>query len=653
MCGLAGFLDLSPRRSADDLTMLVDRMTQALHHRGPDSGGNWIDAEQGIALGHRRLAIVDLSPAGHQPMVSSCGRYVIAYNGEVYSHDEMRRELAALGRPFRGHSDTEVIVEGCAVWGVEETVRRLIGMFAFALWDRQARCLTLVRDRLGIKPLYWGIHQGMMMFGSELKALRTLPDWDAEIDRGALAAYMRHNYVPAPSSIYRGIHKLPPGHILTLPHNGQPQVTAYWRCRDVALAAKAGRRSPADAEAVTALDNLLHDAVGRRMLADVPLGAFLSGGVDSSTVVAIMQAQSNRPVKTFSIGFTEAGFNEAEHAKAVAAHLGTEHTELYVQPADALAVIPQLPHWYDEPFADSSQVPTYLVSQMTRRHVTVALSGDGGDELFAGYSRYFVGERLWRRLSMLPAPARRMLAAAMTAMPATLWDGLFGMMPQRWRIPQPADKMQKLAGVIGVNDADGLYRRLVSHWQQPDQIVLNARESRGVLWDDTVARDFPDFVERMQFLDTVTYLPDDILTKVDRASMAVALEARVPLLDHRLVEFAWSLPSHFKIRDGQGKWLLRQVLYRYVPKNLIERPKMGFAVPIGTWLRGPLRDWAECLLAEERLTREGYFDPAMVRRLWREHLSGARNWQYLLWNVLMFGAWLETQSSREAPRGRR
>ena len=640
MCGIAGFLDLSRSTSDQVLRRTAGAMAETLRHRGPDDGGVWVEAEAGIALGHRRLSILDLSPTGSQPVLSQNERFAIAYNGEVYNFEELRKELEAAGQSFRGHSDTEVILEACAARGLEPAVKSLIGMFAFALWDRQTRTLTLVRDRLGIKPLYWGLFGSLFLFGSELKALCAHPGWTPEIDRDALAAFMRHNYVPAPHSIYRGINKLGPGQVLTLRDNGSVRIESYWDLQKIATNGIADRRNGNDRDAVDELEELLRDAVGRRMVADVPLGAFLSGGVDSSSVVALMQAQSPRPVKTFSIGFNEAGYDEAKHAKAVAAHLGTDHTELYVEPGDAQEIIPRLSEWYDEPFADSSQIPTFLVSEMTRRHVTVALSGDGGDEVFAGYNRYFWAESLWRRLGWLPPALRRGTAAALRLPPPGFWDHLFHAVPPRWRPGQAGDKVYKLADILTLTDCDALYRCLISMWQQPDSLVLSATEPKGVLWDEEMASKIPAFLERMQFMDMATYLPDDILTKVDRASMAVSLEVRVPLLDHRVVEFAWRLPRNMKIRNGESKWILRQILYKHVPRNLIERPKMGFGVPIDHWLRNDLRDWAEDLLDESRLRQEGFLKPEPIRRKWAEHQSGRRNWQYQLWPVLMFQLWL-------------
>lgn len=641
MCGIAGLWD--PARRGGELARCVRAMTDAMVHRGPDSSGYWHDDETGMALGHRRLSIVDLSDAGHQPMLSAGGRWVLTYNGEIYNADELRYDLESLGAKFRGHSDTEVLIEACACWGVEATLPRLIGMFAFALWDTKERCLYLVRDRLGIKPLYWGWFGRLLLFGSELKALRAHDGWKPEVDRDAVASYMRHNYVPGPWTIYREVSKLQPGSFAVFRPGHEPVVKRYWLLEDVVRAGLANRSDMSDRDATDALETLLSDAVRRRMVADVPLGAFLSGGVDSSTVVALMQKNASRPVRTFSIGFREQGYDEAQHAKEVAAHLGTDHTELYVEPQHARDVIPRLADMFDEPFGDSSQIPTYLVSEMTRRHVTVALSGDGGDELFAGYVRYFQAMKLFPVLDRWPAGARAAISAMMRALPPSAWSALFRMVPQRWRVPQAGDKMHKLAGILN-EPLSGYYRYLISHWREPNDLVLGGKEHRGILWDPAVRDDVPDPIERMQYLDTGTYLPDDILTKVDRASMAVSLEARVPLIDHRVVAFAWTLPPSQKVRDGKGKWLLRQVLARHIPDKLIDRPKMGFGVPIDSWLRGPLREWAEELLCERRLAGDGFLDPAMVREKWAQHLGGRVNHQYLLWDVLMFQAWKDRWS---------
>lgn len=646
MCGVAGIWDRRGRRAPEALIATAAAMAETLRSRGPDGRGVWCDAAAGLALGHRRLSIIDLSPAGAQPMVSSCGRFVLSYNGEVYNATELRLELEAAGRRFRGHSDTEVIVEGVAAWGLEATVQRLIGMFAMALWDRRERVLCLIRDRIGIKPLYWTVSDGCFLFGSELKALRAARDWRPTLDRDVVVAFMRLGYVPAPFSIYRGVNKLRPGTILTLRPDGQPEIRAYWSLEDVARTGQSARLTVNDEEAAARLDALLRDAVRRHMVADVPLGAFLSGGIDSSTVVAAMQVESRRPVRTFSIGFLEQDYDEAKHAAAVARHLGTDHAQLYVAPNQALLLIPHLPEMYDEPLALSSQIPTFFLSEMTRRHVTVALSGDGGDELFAGYTRYFQAEPVFtaerergRSFSRIPRPARLLAASGIRALAP--WAALGRLIPAPIRPRHVRDRFYKLAGVLAEDGAGAYYRNLVSQWADPSRLVKGATEPSGPLDDPRIKEFVHDPIERMQYLDTVTYLPDAILTKVDRASMAVSLEVRVPLLDHRLVAFAWSLSPMMKAEGRAGKRLLRRVLDRYIPRALVERPKMGFSVPIGAWLRGPLRDWAEPLLAEARLRAEGVLHPEPIRLAWQELLAG-RDWrQYPLWHVLMFLAWKE------------
>ena len=645
MCGITGFVDFQPAVEGALLSR-ARAMADTLSYRGPDASGYWADAEAGFATGHRRLSIVDLSEAGAQPMLSHSGRFVISYNGEVYNAAEIRAELEAKGHSFRGHSDTEVIIEGCAEWGIEPTVRRLIGMFAMAVWDRETRKLWLVRDRLGIKPLYWGQFGKLLLFGSELKALRAHPGWPVEINRDAVAAFMRHNYIPAPHSIYRNVYKLAPGSILEFDVRGEPRMTRYWSLEEAVLA---GRRDPfrgSDAEAEDALADLLGDAVERRMIADVPLGAFLSGGIDSSTVVALMQSRSTRPVRTFSIGFKEAEYNEAHYAKAVAQHLGTDHTELYVTYDEARDVIPRLPQMYDEPFADSSQIPTYLISALTRRHVTVALSGDGGDELFCGYNRYYHALAIRPYVSTLPLWLRQLGSRGLRSLPPGVWNRLLRPVPARLRPPNVGEKLHKLAGAM-LQDEDQTYLQLLSQFHQPNEVVNGGHEPPSVIASAASRELMPDYVERMQYLDTITYLPDDILTKVDRASMAVSLEARVPIIDHRVVELAWRFPGSLRYRDGKSKWILRQVLRRHVPDALIDRPKMGFGVPVDHWLRGPLRDWGEDLLAESELTRDNMFNPALIRARWDAHVSGRENWQYVLWTVLMMQAWLKAE--RETP----
>ena len=541
---------------------------------------------------------------------------------------------------MRSDSDTEVLLEACALWGVEAAIERAIGMFAFALWDRKTRSLILARDRLGIKPLYYAATPERVLFASQLKAFRPTPHWKPTIDADAVVGYLRHAYIAQPRTIYREAEKLAPGHILTLREGSMPSPKCFWDLRGIAIAGQRRNDPAPDAqEATDRLDGLLRDSVKLRMIADVPLGAFLSGGIDSSTVVALMQAQSTRPVKTFSIGFHEGGYDEAHCAKQVAAHLGTDHTEFYVEPRHALDVIPHLADWFDEPFADPSQIPTYLVSELTRKHVTVALSGDGGDELFAGYNRYVWAERLARAVNLVPRPLRGASATALRALAPQTWNRLFAFVPASWRPALPGDKLHKITTLLDNPQPDAIYRRLVSQWERPDEIAAAGQEPRGPLWDPSIARDFPDLVPRMQFLDMITYLPDDILTKVDRATMAVGLEGRVPLLDHRVVAYSWSLPLEFKLRGGRSKWLLRQVLDRYVPRPLIDRPKMGFGVPIDAWLRGPLREWAESLLTPARLASDGFVRVEPVRRAWQEHLEGSRNWQYPLWTVLMLQAW--------------
>ncbi len=648
MCGLAGYLDIARDSTQTDLARRVTCMAETLRHRGPDDGGIWVDPEAGVAMGFRRLSVVDLSEAGHQPMPSSCGRYVIVFNGEIYNFKNLRQELVLLGHRFRGHSDTEAMLEAVSQWGLETAIEKANGMFAFALWDRRSRVLHLVRDRLGEKPLYYGRMKNTFLFGSELKALRAHPDFDGTIDRDALTLYLRHNCIPGPYTIYKNIHKLPPATILTIDTSvtgTEEQLCTYW---SVWRAVKSGQENPfvkSDSEAIECLEVMLREAVKLRMTADVPLGAFLSGGIDSSTIAALMQSQSNRSIQTFSIGLETSNYDEGVHARTVAQHLGTAHTELVVTAEEAMATIPLLPSLYDEPFSDSSQIPTFLVSKLARQHVTVSLSGDGGDELFGGYTRHLWAPRLWKNFGSLPKGLRGAARQALNTVPPRVWDSFFHRirprLPKKAQHRHPGDKLQKLAEVLTADDLDAVYMTLVSHWKEPASIVHGARELPTILTKLGNHQSLIDGSQRMMYLDTVTYLPDDILVKLDRASMAVSLEARVPLLDHNLVEFAWRLPASMKIRGGKGKWVLRQVLQKYLPQELIERPKTGFAVPLDAWLRGPLRDWAESLLNERRLQLEGFLDPSPVRQKWKEHLCGERNWQYPLWDVLMFEAWLD------------
>ena len=638
MCGIAGYFDPAARRPADWLERTARAMERSLAHRGPDEGNIWCDTDAGLAFAHRRLSIVDLSPAGRQPMVSASAKSIICYNGEIYNAEELRAALGQKAPNWRGHSDTEAMLELFDAEGVEKSMAKLNGMFAFGFFDRGSRRLWLARDRLGEKPLYWSLHKGALIFASELRALRQIEGFDPPVDRNSIASYLRHGYYPHPHTVYEGVHQLPPGCLLTFAPGAEPRIRPYWSLADAVKAGRANSFAGSDGEAVDALETLLGDAVKRRMTADVPLGAFLSGGYDSSTVVALMQKAASRPVKTFSIGFDNETFNEAPHAKAVAAHLGTEHTELYVTSADAQALIPGLADMYDEPFADSSQIPTHLVSKLARPFVTVALSGDGGDELFAGYNRYAQGALFQSSAGKIPRAMRTAGASALKAMSPQTWDRIFSLAPKRLRIPMAGDKMHKLADVAAVEE-DEFYRRLVSAWLEPSELVPSSREPLTLVSDPAVKEIVPDFVERMQYRDTLTYLPDDILTKVDRASMAVGLEARVPILDHRVVEFAWRLPLSMKLRTGERKWALRQVLYRHVPKSLLDRPKMGFGVPVGDWLKGPLRDWAETLLSERALKASGLVEPGPVRLRWQEHLAGTRNWFSSLWIILMLEAW--------------
>ena len=630
-------------------------MVNSLHHRGPDDSGTWTDAETGIALGHQRLAIIDLSPEGHQPMHSVCGRYVISFNGEVYNYKALRNELAWLGHKFRGHSDTEVMLTAISQWGILPAVKRFNGMFAFALWDRRERLLHLVRDRLGEKPLYYGWMGKIFLFGSELKALRAHPHCKDELNRDALALYLRHSYIPAPYSIYKGISKVLPGTIVTIKASevdDSPQITPYWSVREAAERGAAEPFRGSAADAIACLDELLRDAVKIRMEADVPLGAFLSGGIDSSTIVSLMQAQSARPVETFTIGFHEAAYNEANDAKAVARHLGTAHTELYVTPEEAMAVIPRLPALYDEPFSDCSQIPTFLVSDLARRSVTVSLSGDGGDELFGGYTRYFWAQDIWNNIRWISKGLRQMLARTLTAIPPQAWktalDTISPVLPSRIRQRNPADKFRKFTEILAAEHPEAMYVQLISHWKNPTAVVIGSSEPPTIITDKSRWAGLSDFRLHMMYLDMMTYLPDDILVKVDRASMGVSLEGRIPYLDHRVIEFAWQLPLAMKVHDKQGKWILRQILYQYVPPELVERPKMGFGVPIDSWLRGPLREWADSLLDEKVLLDQGHLDPLPIRQLWAEHLSGRHSREYELWDVLMFQAWLANEQQTSA-----
>lgn len=625
MCGISGFFGNT--ESVDSFSSVLSAMGSITNHRGPDDFGIWYDEEAGLGLAHNRLSIIDLSPAGHQPMLSDNERYVIAFNGEIYNHLALRRELDACQQPtnWQGSSDTETLLQCFSRWGIGNTLKATVGMFAIALWDRQERTLTLARDRLGEKPLYWGWCNQTLLFGSELKALEVHPVFNAEVDRSALALLLQYNAIPAPYSIHQGIQKLPAGHMVQIrqgDRSGETMPRAYWALNDVIESGLANPFVGTDGEVVTALQQRISQSVAGQMLADVPLGAFLSGGVDSSTVVALMQQQSSEPVRTFAIGFNEPGYDEAQYAKEVAEYLGTEHTELYVGTEDALSVIPDLPRIYCEPFADSSQIPTFLVSKMAKQQVTVALSGDGGDELFGGYNPYQFAPKVWRLVRRLPLKIRKLAVAVLADKP----------------VP---DKLHKLLRVLPCADREAFYNALMSHWQHPEQTVIGAGIVPTAMNSPSRWPKTDSFEHWMMAVDAKQYMSDDILVKVDRAAMANSLETRVPLLDHRVVEFAWGLPLHQKIRNGTGKWALRQVLYRHVPREMIERPKKGFSIPLANWLRGPLRDWAEAQLEETRLTREGYFYAAPIRKMWKEHVDGKRDNASKLWSILMFQAWLE------------
>jgi len=652
VCGIAGFID----RTSLDMEGVCAAMTSALAHRGPDDFGYWFERDVGLAMGHRRLSIVDLSPAGHQPMASASGRYQLTLNGEIYNHVALRAELERSGAAsaWRGHSDTETLLAAIEAWGLRRALERSVGMFALALWDRKQRRLSLARDRAGEKPLYYGKASRAFLYGSELKALQAHPEFAPEIDRGCLALFLRHNYVPEPQSIYRGIQRVPAGTILEVDEFGRHgEADAYWSLASLVEMPPHGPFAGSDDEAIETLERVLGEAVGLQMVADVPLGAFLSGGIDSSLIVALMQQRSTRRVRTFTIGFSEPDYDESSHARAVAQHLGTDHTELIVTPAEARAVIPRLATIYDEPFADSSQIPTHLVAQLARQHVTVSLSGDAGDELFGGYNRYTWAKRISATTGVL-GPLRGIAARAIRSLSPDTWSRLLAsgwpFVPQRWRATRAGDKLHRIADLLEWSPAE-TYRALISHWSAPADVVIGGWEPESRLTEIMARSSKRCFEEDMMYWDFMTYLPGDILVKVDRAAMAVSLETRVPMLDHRVIEFAWSLPLGLRVRNGTGKWLLKELLGRHVPRSLTDRPKTGFGIPIDSWLRGPLRDWAESLLDEARLRDEGYLNPAPIRQKWLEHVGGRRNWAYWLWDVIVFQAWREQLRRRPADSG--
>ena len=623
MCGIAGLIDIRKDKSAEDLQSMTKAMTDALAHRGPDNDGFWVDQETGVALGHRRLAIIDLSEAGRQPMQSSSGRYIINYNGEFYNFLSVKKELEEKGVQFSGGSDTEVFLEAVERWGLEEALKKINGMFAFALWDKKTQTLNLARDRMGKKPLYYGWVGKTFMFTSELKALHTHPDFVPEVDRNALAIYTRHNYVPVPWSIYKGIYKLPQASYMAVPLDKDKPLKPqkYWDINEVAQEGSSAPFTGSFDEALKELDEILGTAVSERMISDVPLGAFLSGGIDSSLITAIMQKNSSKPIKTFCIGFEESGYNEAPHAKKIAGHLGTDHTEYFVTAEEARNVIPGMPKIFDEPFADPSQIPTYHVSRLARQNVTVALSGDGGDEGFAGYQRYHKAIMAVNTINKIPGPLRKTLAQILR--------------------PVPLGKAQKALKFLEGVDENEFYRHILSYWQDPNELVIGGQEPKAAMNDFVDLPNIDSFMNRMMYMDMAAYLPDDILVKVDRASMATSLETRAPLLDYKVIEYAWRTPLSMKVDNNGGKLLLRTLLEQYMPKALFDRPKQGFGIPHGDWIKGPLKDWAASLLDESRLRSEGFFNADMVTQKWQEHISGQKNWDYALWGLLMFQAWNE------------
>ncbi|MEP3475811.1 MAG: asparagine synthase (glutamine-hydrolyzing) [Hyphomicrobiales bacterium] len=653
MCGIAGFLSENFESSFEDN---LNQMAGTLHHRGPDDQGQWSDTNSGIGLCHTRLSILDLSAAGHQPMSSASGRYTLVYNGEIYNHITLRNKLESEEKiiQWRGTSDTETLLACFEKWGMKQTLEKIRGMFAIALWDNLEKKLYLARDRYGEKPLYYGWQKDTFLFGSELKAIKKHPSFQGKINRDALNLFIKYSYIQAPYSIYEGIHKLEPGTFLCLEvdnklksKNRDVKAEIYWSLEETSKCALNHIQSLDETKAIKQLDELLSNVIEEQMISDVPLGSFLSGGIDSSTITAIMQAQSERPVETFTIGFNEQDYDEAKCAKAISNHLGTRHEEFYVSPQEALDVIPLLPSLYDEPFADISQIPTYLLSKLTKQRVTVALSGDGGDEIFGGYNRYIGVEKIWNLIKNLPSPFRKTIKKSFFSLASEKSNNklteMMEFLPDRFQLSLASDKINKVMNSIDAKNKEDIFLRVLKSTEETENLVLKGREPKIILDEKDTWPEFEDFEHQMMYLDAMTYLPNDILVKVDRAAMGVSLETRVPFLDPRVTEFAWGLPLNMKIRDGKGKWILNQLLSKYIPAELLNRPKMGFSVPLEEWLRGPLKVWAEEMLSEKRLNSEGFFNTDEIRKKWLEHRSGKRDWSKLLWNILMFQAWLDEE----------
>ena len=648
MCGINGFYS----KSLSTFNNAILRMNSAISYRGPDNSGVWIDKNLGIVLGHQRLSIIDLSEAGNQPMQSCSGRFILTYNGEVYNHLEIRKELEQSNPniKWKGSSDTETLLEAIDFWGIKTTLKKTVGMFAFGIWDKKNCSLTLAKDRMGEKPLYYG-WQGegdnkVFIFGSELKSLKVHPSFAGKINRDSIALQLRHNCIPAPYSIYQNIYKLYPGHYLHLNEKNlkkglMPAQKAYWSTVECAINGNNNQLKICEFNIQKNLESQLKLSVKQQMISDAPIGAFLSGGIDSSLIVALMQSQSRYPVKTFTIGFDETGYSEAQYAKKIAKHLGTNHSELYISAKTAMEVIPNLPLIYDEPFSDSSQIPTFLVSQFAKKQVKVALSGDGGDELFCGYNRYIMYQKFLTAFNLMPSNLRKSLAFVIQSISPKNLNNISKFFPGIRQYSAFGDKMHKFANILKVKSLDEIYNVLTSHWLNPNEVVINSKEPGTLLTEFKPELRGLNSEQQMMVLDLITYLPNDILVKIDRAAMASSLETRAPFLNHKLLEYVWKIPQSLKLRNGHGKWILKKILNQYVPKNLTERPKMGFGIPIDIWLRGPLRDWAENLLNEKKLQKEGFFNPRLVRDKWSEHLSGNRNLHTNLWDILMFQAWAD------------